>query len=35
MVARGKAVRSAASSGRRVITKPMRKIPSIGPDIEL
>jgi hypothetical protein len=34
MVARGKAVRSAVISGRREITKPMRKTPSIGQDIE-
>jgi len=33
-VARGRAVRSVVISGRRVITKPMRKTPSIGPDIE-
>ena len=34
MVARGKAVRNAVISGRHEITKPMRKIPSIGQDIE-
>jgi hypothetical protein len=34
MVARGKAVRNAAISGRREITKPMRKTPSTGRDIE-
>jgi len=34
MVARWKTVSNAVSSGRRVITKPMRKTPSIGPDIE-
>ncbi len=34
MVARGKVVRSAVISGRREITKPMRKTPSIGQDIE-
>ena len=34
MVARGKAVRNAAISGRRAITKPMRKTPSTGRDIE-
>jgi hypothetical protein len=34
MVARGKAVSDAVISGRRVMTKPLRKTPSIGPDIE-
>jgi hypothetical protein len=34
MVARGKAVRNAVISGRHAITKPMRKIQSIGQDIE-
>jgi len=34
MVARGKAVRNAVISGRRAMTKPMRKILSIGQDIE-
>ena len=34
MVARGKAVRNAVISGRRAITKPMRKTRSIGQDIE-
>ncbi len=34
MVALGKAVRSAVISGRREITKPMRKTQSIGQDIE-
>src|SRR5919201_266180 len=34
MVARGKAVRSAVSSGRHAITKGMRKTRLIGPDIE-
>ncbi len=34
MVARGKAVRNAVISGRREITKPMQKTPSIGRDIE-
>jgi hypothetical protein len=34
MVARGKAVRNAVISGRRAITEPMRKIQSIGQDIE-
>ncbi len=34
MVARGNAVRSVVISGRRVITKPMRKTRSIGRDIE-
>ena len=34
MVALGKAVRNAVISGRREITKPMRKTPSIGQDIE-
>lgn len=35
MVARGKAARNAVISGRREMTKPMRKTQSIGPDIEL
>ena len=34
MVALGKAVSNAVISGRREITKPMRKTPSIGQDIE-
>jgi hypothetical protein len=34
MVARGKAVRNAVISGRRAMTEPMRKTPSIGQDIE-
>ena len=34
MAARGKAVRSAVSSGSHAITKGMRKTRSIGPDIE-
>ena len=34
MVALGKAVKNAVSSGRREITKPMRKTRSIGQDIE-
>ena len=34
MVALGKAARNAVISGRREITKPMRKTPSIGQDIE-
>jgi hypothetical protein len=34
MVALGNAVRSAVISGRREITKPMPKTPSIGQDIE-
>jgi len=34
MAARGKAVRSAVSSGRHEITKGMRKTRSIGQDIE-
>ena len=34
MAARGKAVSNAVIFGRRVMTKPMRKTPSIGPDIE-
>jgi hypothetical protein len=34
MVALGKAVRNAAISGHREITKPMRKTPSTGRDIE-
>ncbi len=34
MVARGKAVSNAVSSGRHEMTKPMRKTPSIGQDIE-
>ena len=34
MAARGKAVSSAVSSGRHEITKGMRKIRSIGQDIE-
>ena len=34
MAARGKAVRSAVSSGRHAITKGMRKTRSIGQDIE-
>jgi hypothetical protein len=34
MVALGKAVRNAAISGHREITKPMRKAPSTGRDIE-
>ena len=34
MVARGKAVRSAVSSGHHEITKDMRKTRSIGQDIE-
>ena len=34
MVARGKAVRSAVSSGHHEITKGMRKTRSIGQDIE-
>ena len=34
MVAFGKAVRNAVISGRREITKPMRKTQSIGQDIE-
>jgi hypothetical protein len=34
MVAHGKAVSNAGISGRREMTKPMRKTPSIGPDIE-
>lgn len=34
MVALGKAVRNAAFSGRREMTKPMRKTPSTGRDIE-
>ena len=34
MVALGRAARSAAISGRPEITKPMRKTPSIGQDIE-
>ncbi len=34
MGALGKAVRNAVISGRREITKPMRKTLSIGPDIE-
>ncbi len=34
MVALGRAVRSAAISGRREIAKPMRKTQSIGQDIE-
>ncbi len=34
MVARGKIVRSAESAGRHEITKGMRKIRSIGPNIE-
>jgi len=34
MVARGKAVRDVVISGRREMTKPMRKTPSIGQDIE-
>jgi len=34
MAARGKAVRSAVSSGRHAITKGMRKTRSIGHDIE-
>jgi hypothetical protein len=34
MVALGKAVRDVVISGRREITKPMRKPPSIGQDIE-
>lgn len=34
MVALGRAVSSAVSSGRHEITKGMRKTPSIGPDIE-
>jgi hypothetical protein len=34
MVARGKAVSNVVISGRRGITKPMRKTPSTGRDIE-
>ena len=34
MVVRGKAARNAVISGRREITKPMRKTLSIGQDIE-
>ena len=34
MVARGKAVKNAVISGRREMTKPMRKTRSIGQDIE-
>jgi hypothetical protein len=34
MVARGKAVRSVVISGRREMTKPLRKTPSIGQNIE-
>ncbi len=34
MVAPGRAVRSVVTSGRPEITKPMRKTPSIGQDIE-
>jgi hypothetical protein len=34
MVAPGKAVRSVVISGRPEMTKPMRKTPSIGQDIE-
>jgi hypothetical protein len=34
MAARGKAVSNVVIFGRRGITKPMRKTPSIGPDIE-
>ena len=34
MAARGKAVSNAGISGRRAITKPMRRILSIGRDIE-
>ena len=34
MVALGKAVKNAVISGRREITKPMRKTQSIGQDIE-
>ncbi len=34
MAARGKAVSNAVISGRRESTKPMRKTPSIGQDIE-
>ena len=34
MVALGKAVSNAVSSGRHAITEPMRKTQSIGPDIE-
>jgi hypothetical protein len=33
-VARGNAARNAAISGRHAMTKPMRKIRSIGQDIE-
>ena len=35
MVVLGKAVRNVVISGRREITKPMRKTPSIGQAIEL
>ncbi len=34
MAARGNAVRSVVISGRRVMTKPLRKTPSIGQNIE-
>ena len=34
MVARGQAVSHAVMSGRRAMTKPRRKTPSIGPDVE-
>ena len=34
MVGLGRVVRNAVISGRREIIKPMRRIPSIGPDIE-
>src|SRR5947209_4356458 len=34
MVARGQAVSHAVMSSRRAMTKPRRKTPSIGPDIE-
>ena len=34
MVARGKPVRNAVISGRRAMTEPMRKIRSIGQNIE-
>ena len=34
MAALGQAVRNAVISGRREMTKPMRKTPSIGQDIE-